>query len=83
MAGVIAKADTVLLEAFATYAKVGVGVTAVVPLTNATAAGPSLMALVPVAVSMPVMGSMEKMDTRSDELSVAYNNFPAGSIRIN
>ena len=42
-----------------------------------------VMALVPVAVSMPVMGSMEKMDTRSDELSVAYNNFPAGSIRIN
>ena len=83
MAGVIAKADTVLLEAFATYAKVGVGVTAVVPLTNATAAGPSLIALVPAGVSGPAAGSIEKMDTRSNVLFVEYNNLPAGSILIN
>jgi hypothetical protein len=83
--GVIAKADTVLSTPFATYAKVGVGMTAAVPLTNATAAGSPLMALVPVEVdvSVPSTGLMEKMDARSDVLSVAYNNLPAGSIRIN
>jgi hypothetical protein len=59
--------------------------TAAVPLTNATAAGSPLMALVPVGVSVPapVTESIEKMDARSDVLSVAYNNFPVGSIRIN
>ena len=59
--------------------------TAAVPLTNATAAGSPLMALVPTKVSTPVPAteSMEKIDARSDVLSVAYNNLPAGSIRIN
>jgi hypothetical protein len=83
VAGVIPKEDTVLSPAFATYAKVGVGMTAAVPLTNAKAAGPSLMALVPTGVSWPVTGSMEKKDTRFNVLSVAYNVLPAGSILIN